>query len=120
MDNKPPTVRITQILFFLNAAIWLFFGIYRLLRLEHGGNIPQMTVGVIIVLMFGNALVMFFTGIWLGRQSKWAFFLALAVLTVNILLTFTDQVGFFDIATAMLDFLIIGLLFYDRKDYLYR
>ncbi len=116
-ETRIRTVLIAQWLFFLNAAIWFFFGITSILRLANGNNPPIITLWVIIILMFGNVGAMVVTGLWLGRQSRWAFLLALVVLFINILLTFTDQVGFFDIVTALLDFVILGLLLYDRKSY---
>ena len=109
---------MAQRLFFINATIWLIFGIAGILRLLNGSSTPTITLWVIAILMFGNVAAMLAAGLWLGRQSKWVFLFALAVLAVNILLTFTDQVGFFDLVTALLDFGILGLLLYDRKNYL--
>ena len=116
--NKPRNVLITQSLFFLNAAIWLSFGIYSMIRLGEGQNISLITYWIITILIFANTLAMFVSALWLGRQSKWAFLFALSVLIVNILLTFTDQVGIFDITTAILDFILLGLLLYNRNSYL--
>ena len=116
-ETKLHTVLITQWLFFINACVWLVLAINNILRLESISNTPMIVLWVVIILMFANAGAMFVTGLWLGRQSKWAYFLALAILLVNILLTFTDQVGFYDIVTVLLDFVTLGLLFYDRKSY---
>jgi uncharacterized membrane protein YsdA (DUF1294 family) len=115
--NKPRTVLIVQTLFFINATIWLVFGIMGILRLENGNTTPENVLWVITFLMFGNVGAMLIAGLWLGRRSKWVFIFALAVLVVNILLTFTDQVGFFDILTALIDLGILGLLLFDRKNY---
>lgn len=116
-ETKLHTILIAQSLFFLNACIWLIFAVNSILRLESISNTPIIVLWVVILLMFANAGAMFVTGLWLGRQSKWAYFLALAVLSVNILLTFSDQVGFYDIVTVLLDLVILGLLLYDRKSY---
>jgi hypothetical protein len=116
ISTKPRTVFFAQALFWLNAAIWLVFGLIGLMRLSNSGN-PSITLWVVAILMFGNVGAMLIAGFWLGRQSRWAFFFALAVLAVNILLTFTDQVGFFDIITAILDLGLFGLLLFDRKNY---
>ena len=116
-QTKPQTVLIAQSLFFINACVWLVIAVNSILRLESISNTPMVVLWVVIILMFANAGAMFVTGLWLGRQSKWAFFFALAVLLVNILLTFTDQVGFYDIVTVLLDIGTLGLLLYDRKSY---
>jgi hypothetical protein len=86
-------------------------------RLVNGSSVPAITLWVITFLMFGNVGAMLVAGLWLGRQSRWAFIFALALLLVNILLTFTDQVGFFDIITALLDLLLLGLLLFNRKSF---
>jgi hypothetical protein len=117
-STKPRTILIAQYLFGLNAVIWLIFGIFGILRLAGGSSTPTITLWVVTSLMFGNVGAMLLAGLWLGKQSKWAFFFALAVLSFNILLTFTDQVGFFDILTAIIDLGLLGLLLYDRKKYL--
>lgn len=118
MPSKPRSVLVAQMLFFINGGVWLIFGIASFLRLSNGSSTPTITLWVIAILMLGNVGAMLVAALWLGRQSKWAFLFALVVLALNILLTFTDQVGFFDIITALLDFVILGLLFYDRQNYL--
>jgi hypothetical protein len=115
--TKLHTVLITQWLFFINACVWFVLAVNSILRLDSISNTPMIVLWVVIILMFANAGAMFVIGFWLGRKSKWAYFLALAVLLVNILLTFTDQVGFYDIVTVLLDFVTLGLLLYDRKSY---
>jgi hypothetical protein len=117
-STKPRTVLIAQVIFFVNAAIWLIFGIAGILRLTNGTDTPVMVLWVITILMFGNVGAMLLAGFWLGRRSRGAFFFALAVLIVNLILTFTDQVGFFDILTALIDLGLIGLILFDRKNYL--
>jgi hypothetical protein len=89
-----------------------------ILRLVQSGTTPTVTLWVVTVLTFGNAGAMLIAGLWLSKRTKGAFFFALAVLGANILLTFTDQVGFFDILTALIDFGLLALLLFDRKNYL--
>jgi uncharacterized membrane protein YsdA (DUF1294 family) len=115
---KHRTVIAAQGLFMLNAAIWLIFGIAGIMRLANGTTLPEITLWVVTILMFGNVGAMLLAGFWLGKRSRWAFGFALAVLVINLLLTFTDQVGFFDILTALIDFGLLGLIIFDRKNYL--
>ncbi len=56
-------------------------------------------------------------GLGLGRRRVWYYF-ALAVLAVNIVLTVTDQFGAFDLATLLLDLILLGLLVITRAQYL--
>lgn len=113
---KPQKVFLAQVLFGLIAAIWLIFGIVSLVRLADSSN-PTITLWVVAILMFGNVGALLVAGLWLGRRSRWAFLFALAILGINILLTFTDQVGFFDILTAIIDLVLFGLLLFDHKNY---
>jgi hypothetical protein len=117
ITDKPRTVRLAQGLFGLNTFLWLVFGIMSILRLNQGGTPSSATLWVVAILMFGNTGAMLISGIWLGKRIKLAFFFALAVLGINILLTFTDQVGFLDILTALIDFGLLGLLLFDRRNY---
>jgi hypothetical protein len=98
-------------LFFLNTLIWVVLGISILI------NTPANTPLVIGVMMFGNAAAMLVCGIGLGKQRKGFFFLALVVLVANIILTFTDEVGFLDFATFFVDLVLLILLIFDRKRY---
>ncbi len=60
--------------------------------------------------MIGNALAMLACAIGLGRRSRLFYYLSLAVIAFNLLLTITDQVGLFDYLTLLLDLLILVLL----------
>ncbi len=114
---KPRSVIAAQALFVLNAVIWLIFGIAGILRLNNGSSTPAIVLWIVIILMFGNVGAMLLAGYWLGTRSRWAFFFALAVLVINLLLTFTDQVGMFDILTALIDLGLLGLILFDHKNY---
>lgn len=113
-SNHP--LRIAQILFFLNSAVWLIFGAFTLLRLGDGPTAPS-TMVVIAGLMAGNAAAMLVAGLTVRRPQKRYFFLAGGVLLLNILLSVTDEVGFFDLATMVLDLIILGLLIAGRKNF---
>ncbi|MGW8251700.1 MAG: hypothetical protein ACWGO1_13735 [Anaerolineales bacterium] len=115
---KPPReIRLAQWLFYLNAVIWLVFGVTSLLRLSSTGSTAYITLLVIAVLMLGNAAAMLLAGWGLGRRSRWLYFFAMAVLAVNILLTFTDQFGIFDLLTLLIDIGVLTLLVMGRRLY---
>jgi hypothetical protein len=119
MENSPKSqnlLKVSQALFYLNTVIWVLLGIFALLRLEKG--MPAITPLVIGVMMFGNAGAMLICGIGLGKERKGFYILALMVLAVNIILTFTDEVGFLDYATFGVDLALLIILILDRKRYL--
>jgi len=107
-------MRWAQGLFLLNAAIWLVLGIASVVRLA--GNAGQgVTAVVVAVLMFGNAGAIALSGALLGQRRLLFYLFALAVLAVNMLLTFTDQVGALDWITFALDLVLVGILIVARK-----
>jgi hypothetical protein len=69
-------------------------------------------------MMLGNVAAMCLSGILLGWRNQWFYFFAVFVLVINIVLTVTDQFGFFDLATLILDLVIFWLLISIRKNYL--
>ena len=115
--KKLSGTKTAQVLFFINAMIWLAFGLYTLLGMvsRYPGYVMVYIVGV---LMLGNVTAMALSGFLIGKKNKWFFFFALFVLAINILLTFTDQFGFFDLATLVLDLVLFVILISIRKQYL--
>ena len=67
--------------------------------------------------MFGNAGAMLLAGLGLGLRRLLPWLFAMAVLLVNILLTFTDQVGILDWVTFAIDIVLVMLLFANRSRY---
>lgn len=106
--------RIAQALFVLNGVIWFVFGVVSLLQLTRRYPDQQLTYILIAVLMFANVAALLLSAWLVGKPWRWGFYLALAVLLANILLTFTDQVGFFDWATLLIDLAILGTLIVRR------
>ena len=104
------TLKIAQILLYLNAAIWVALAVTSLIRLEKNDTLPLITLLVISFLMFCNAGAMFIAGVTIVRGKRWYLYFAIAVLVVNIILTFTDQVGIFDWLTLIIDIFILGLI----------
>jgi hypothetical protein len=115
---KPKFVRLLQALFFLNAAIWVLFGLISLARLAQGNSPNQMMImkGIIAGLMFGNAAAMLICGLLLGKRQKRGYSLAVLVLTINIILSVTDQFGWIDLITMLYDLALLGLLIANRKN----
>ena len=83
-------------------------------------TVPRVVLWLIVVLMFGNAGAMLLSGWGLRRRNRWFYALALAVLCVNIILTFTDQVGIYDWITLIIDLAILAILVRMRKEFLTR
>jgi len=109
-------VRVTKVGFYLCGGIWAIFVLLILMRaFTSNGNTVNWGIVVLGVLMLGNAGFFVFTGWALGKGWRWVFFLGLAGLIVNILLTYTDQVGFFDLLTVIIDVILLWLLLSNRS-----
>lgn len=111
-------VRVVQALLALNTAVWLTFGLISLLRLSLQNPEQIWVFGIVAMLMFGNAAALLLAAWLLGRRPKWGYVFALAVLLVNIVLTFTDQFGLFDLLTLLLDLVSLSILAVKRRDFL--
>ena len=114
VSKTPASVKTAQVLFYVNAAIWLLFGATSLFRLAGS---QAVVLWVVAALIFGNAAAMLLAGLGLGAQRRLYAYFALAVLGVNIVLTFTDQFGVLDFATLVIDVVLLGLLIATRGLY---
>jgi len=112
-DLIPRKVKITQMLFYVNGVIWLALAGFAFFK--DGGL--QGGYWIIALMMVGNGAVLIALGLGLVKYPKLLFRLGLLVVVVNILLTFTDQFGFFDIATLVIDLALFNMLMLNRRYY---
>ena len=111
-------VGLTQALFFINAAIWLLFGIFNLIRAAQGhASEPAVETGILAALMFGNVAAMLWSGIELGKLQQRSYYLAVMVLTINIILIITEDFDLFNLSTILIDVVIFGLLIATHEKY---
>jgi len=108
-------LRSAQVLLYINAAAWLILGILTLLRVSQNNPESTFALWIIAILMAGNAGMMLLCGWGLGIDHRLFYYLALAVMAVNILLTFTDQFGLLDFLTLVIDLAILAFLVADRR-----
>ncbi|MGD8277809.1 MAG: hypothetical protein PVH00_07275 [Gemmatimonadota bacterium] len=106
----PGALRLARWLLLLNTAIWLVFGLLTRVRPEGLSGLDEAFFWIIAGMMAANAALFLASAIAVGirRRAAWTF--VLAVLAINILFTFTDQVGFFDLATFAIDAVILALV----------
>jgi hypothetical protein len=113
----PAPVKAAQALFFVNAAIWLLLGIATIVRMPAGGSGQTITAAVIAILMFANLGAMLVAGVAIGKQQRPFYYIGIAILVVNIILTVTDQFGLLDFVTLVMDMVLLGLLIVTRARY---
>ena len=72
---------------------------------------------VYAILFFGDAVLMFICGLFVGRQKQ-VYWFAIVFLSLNIILTITDQFGVVDFLFLWLNLMILGILIFARKSFL--
>jgi sugar phosphate permease len=106
-------LKLTRNLFFLNAAVWLAFGISSLLfrAIDEG----SLTRWVITIMMIANAIVMIWFGVMIVTGRNWVFILAILYMALNVVLSIADQFGWVDALILLLNLIMLGLLFVTRS-----
>lgn len=110
LPNTDKLIQIIKWLFWLNAAVWLTFGIWSMVRIGRDAPGGAVTFWVIAILMLGNMAAFLWCSWAVQKQASWYRFTVIAVLAVNILLTFTDQFGLLDFLTLLLDLVLLALV----------
>ena len=108
------TVGAAQGLFLLDGLIWLGLAVSTALWASTSGS---SLYWILAILMLGNSAVLAVLGLTLRRTRPLIYFLGLAILVVNIVLTLTDQFGLLDLLTLLLDMVLLTLLLATRSLY---
>jgi hypothetical protein len=102
-------------LFAVHVVIWVALGIAALVRgseyLLYGINLYD----VFALMMLAYAALIGLAGYGVYRRSRLLYFLALALLVVNTILSVTDDLGFLDFAVLALDLALLALLIAGRR-----
>ena len=108
---------IVRALFFLNAILWLVYTIYIYFDMAIV-NHNELAADIATIYVFVNAVVMFISGLALAKQQKPAFYLALIVVILNIVLTMLNLTDIVFAVAFILDIIILWLLMSIRNAYL--
>lgn len=110
-------IKTAQVLLGMDAIIWTGLGVFSFV--VQAGKYPDQTAlyHLVALIMFANALAMLLSARLVGKRKKVFYVFTLAVLLVNILFTFTDQVGVVDLMTFFLDLAIFIILILRRDDF---
>jgi hypothetical protein len=112
INQIPTMLKMTQILFFVNAAAWLVFGVLGFTQLRTGSSNLRL---IYSVLMVANAAVLVWFGVMIIRAQAHIFFLAILYIALNAVLSITDQFGWIDALILFLNLTNLGLLFVTRQ-----
>jgi len=118
MDTNPEDsqvgrmLKFTQSMLFLNALVWLVFSVLGFARFASSANGWRL---VLSGLMIANAAVMFWLGLKIVGTQTWIFFFATLYMALNVVLSITDQFGWFDFGILLLNLIILGALIVTRR-----
>lgn len=107
-SKKNGIFSVTRYLLVLDMLVWIGFAFLTLYQNRGIEKMPYSSV-LMAVMMIGNALI-FGLCAWKFTQRKFKI-TCMVWLLVNIVLTFTDQFGIFDLVTLILDIIILGFVF---------
>lgn len=108
-------LKLTQVLLYLNASVWILIGVYTLWRMSVGGVLDGLSAIFVGMLMFGNAFILALAAVGLAERTRLTFLFAFLILFVNSLLAITDQVGLIDLLSLALNLVTLALLVIYRK-----
>ena len=80
-------------------------------------NQNELSADIATIFVLANAVVMFVSGIILGRQKKTAFYFALIVVILNAVLTVLNLSDFVFVIAFILDIIILWLLLPMKNDH---
>ena len=105
-------LKMTRTAFFINAAVWLAFGLASLFF--RAIDESTLTRWVITVMMIANAIVMIWFGIMIPSGRSWIIFLAILYMALNVVLSIADQFGWVDAIILLLNLCVLGMLLFTR------
>ena len=108
--------QLARYLFIVATSLLLIFGIGTLMRINQNPGHKAMYL-VYAILFFGDAVLMFICGLFVGRQKQ-VYWFAIVFLSLNIILTITDQFGVVDFLFLWLNLMILGILIFARNSFL--
>jgi hypothetical protein len=110
--NQTSTLlKLTQALFFANAAIWFLFSVMSLFSVIGAGSALRWAL---TIMMIANAAILLWFGVEIADEPTQLFPLAIIYTALNIVLSLTDQFGWIDFLVLLLNLCLLGLLFVTR------
>ena len=113
------TIPVLQVLFLLNALVWIIFSIFGLVRGAEG-VVSMLGAWLLSLLMAINGMIYLAFSLMVRRGGRLMFFGAAAFLLINILLGLMDQLGFLDFLFLAVNLLLMVLLVGNRRMFLSR
>ena len=117
-SDIPMSIKVLEILFLINVALWVLFGLYGLFGAESIDPVNAGTVRINAVIMLVYAGIFLYIVWGINKRKKWSFYGAVAVLAITIVMTIFDQVGIIDIAILIFNIVLLGYLVKNKSYFL--
>jgi hypothetical protein len=114
---KLSSFQLTRYLLWFTVAILFAFGVGSLLRINANPDRASLYM-FYAFLMFGDAAVLLLCALLMTKRTKPVYFVLVAVLALNILLTIFDQFGLVDFLFLSLNLITLIALITARKEFL--
>jgi len=101
---------LSRSLFALAAALWLTVAALTGTRAISVGHVSPHQTAILAAIMSMAALVMAALATWSLRGNPWVDAFAVCAAAVNVLLTFTDQVGVYDVMYLVFSLVLLMTL----------
>ena len=117
VDPLAPKIVTAQFLLYVNALVWLGFGIYLFFDMVHAHNSTSV-IFLISFFLLVNAAAMAFCGVTIARHDAWAYYFSIFVILVNGFFTRVGQFEVFDLLAFIADLIILVFLLSIGRAYL--
>jgi hypothetical protein len=101
MDNNQKMMRISQVLIYVNALIWLVAGVAIFFRTRINHAIPSWIFIGMAILMLGYGVILLVLGIGLGTRKKFIYYAALVLIALSVILPIFDDFGLADLLAVI-------------------
>jgi predicted membrane channel-forming protein YqfA (hemolysin III family) len=118
MINRSPSFSFAIIFTYINASLWLIFGLILVFDAHPAlPDMPLYKVGMALLSIMISG-ILFVLGLFIFRQSRIAIYLAIGLLSITALLSIFDDFGLADLAFLIINLIPLVLLIKDRGWYL--
>jgi hypothetical protein len=114
MDKNRMVMRISQVLIYVNALIWIVAGVAGLFLQRINQNFPPWIFIGMAILMLGYGMILIGLGIGLGTQKRFFYYAVLGMIALSVILPIFDDFGWADLLAVIPAFITMIYLIHNR------
>jgi hypothetical protein len=119
-ENRKKTdslkIAMARVFLFINAVLWLAYVVYIYYDMAVV-NHNTSSADIAALFVFINAVAMLYSGIVLGKPSKWVYYFALVATAINVLFSLLNILDLSFLVSFIIDLLILWAIIPLRKKY---